>query len=138
MISFVVTGLLLILGVLLAKQGLSYIFTPRNPVLLSLLKKEGLSGPGLDIIVPFLGISYLTIGSLNLLAAAFFTKREASSILLVSGLIFHIGMATVRACLEPGTYNLYKQGAIWKTNIVQLVVGVACVATGIIGLVYDE
>ena len=65
----------------------------------SLLKNEGLLGPGLDIAVPFLGIAYLSVGFLNLLAGMTFGDQEANYLLIGSGLAFHIGMATVRSTL---------------------------------------
>ena len=121
---------------MLAKQGMSYINMPRNEVLITLLKKEGLEGPGLDIIVPFLGISYITIGSLNLLAAAVFIIHEACYVLIASGFLFHIGMATVRSKLDPQTYSLYKPGQISQTNRVQFGIGIICMLIGIIGRLY--
>ena len=69
MMEYVIRGLLLLHGFLLGKRGISYIQTPRNEVFMDLLKEKGLQGPGLDIAVPFLGISYFSIGMFNLLAS---------------------------------------------------------------------
>ena len=134
--DYIVRGFLCLHGFILAKQGMSYINMPRNEVLITLLKKEGLEGPGLDIIVPFLGISYITIGSLNLLAAAVFSINEACYVLIASGFLFHIGMATVRSTLKPQTYSLYKPGKISQTNKVQFGIGIICMLIGIIGRLY--
>ena len=136
MIDFIIRGFLCLHGFLLGKQGISYINVPRNDVLISLLKKEGLEGPGLDILVPFLGITYVTIGSFNLLAAVLFSVNEACYILIASGFLFHIGIATVRSRLDPRTYNLYKPGIIPQTNRVQFGMGVMCMMIGIIGCFY--
>ena len=136
MIDYIVRGFLGLHGFMLAKQGMSYINMPRNEVLITLLKKEGLEGPGLDIIVPFLGISYITIGSLKLLAAAVFIIHEACYVLIASGFLFHIGMATVRSKLDPQTYSLYKPGKISQTNKVQFGIGIICMLIGIIGSFY--
>ena len=134
--DYIVRVFLCLHGFILAKQGMSYINMPRNEVLITLLKKEGLEGPGLDIIVPFLGISYITIGSLNLLAAAVFSINEACYVLIASGFLFHIGMATVRSTLKPQTYSLYKPGKISQTNKVQFGIGIICMLIGIIGRLY--
>ena len=95
--DYIVRGFLCLHGFILAKQGISYINMARNEVLITLLKKEGLEGPGLDIIVPFLGVSYITIGSLNLLAAAVFSINEECYVLIASGFLLHIGVETVRS-----------------------------------------
>ena len=84
MIEYIVRGVLLAHGILLLKQGESYIKTPQNQVFISLLKKEGLQGPGLDIAVPFLGISYVTVGVFNFLASLTFGFQEACYILIAS------------------------------------------------------
>ena len=70
--EYILRGVLLLHGFLLGKQGISYIQTPRNEVFMALLKEKGLEGPGLDIAVPFLGISYFSIGMFNLLASLTF------------------------------------------------------------------
>ena len=108
MMEYIVRGFLFLHGFMLGRQGTSYIKTPRNEVFLNFLKKEGLEGPGLDIVVPFLGISYISVGVFNILAGIVFGIKESSYILIASGLVFHIGMATVRSTLEPITYDLYK------------------------------
>ena len=133
-LTVIVRGFLCLHGFFLGKLGISYINVPRNEVLISLLKKEGLEGPGLDILAPFLGISYVTIGSFNLLAAVLFSVNEACYILIASGFLFHIGMATVRSKLDPRTYNLYKPGIIHQTNIFQFGMGVICLMIGIVGI----
>merc|ERR1719186_326699 len=135
-LTVIVRGFLYLHGLLLGKLGISYINVPRNEVLISLLKKEGLEGPGLDILAPFLGISYVTIGCFNLLAAVLFSVNEACYILIASGFLFHIGIATVQSRLDPRTYNLYKPGIIPQTNRVQFGMGVMCMMIGIIGYFY--
>ena len=130
--DYVVRVMLCVHGFGLSKQGLSYIKNPRNEVFESLLKNEGLLGPGLDIAVPFLGIAYLSIGFLNLLAGMAFGEKEANYILIGSGLVFHIGMATVRSTLCTKTYDLYKPGMIRKTNTMQYGIGMLCAVIGVI------
>ena len=136
MIEYIVRGLLFLHGFMLSKQGTSYVKIPRNEVFLTLLKKEGLEGPGLDIAVPFLGIAYLTIGMFNILAALAFYINEASYVLFASGIAFHIGMATIRAKLDTHTADLYKPGMIRQTNIMQYGIGIVCCTIGIIGCFY--
>ena len=136
MLDYIVRGFLCLHGYLLCKLGMSYINTPRNEFLISLFKKEGLEGPGLDILAPFLGISYVTIGSFNLLAALLFSIKEACFVLMASGLLFHIGIATVRARLDTSTQNLYKKGKIYETNKSQFGIGCLCLLFGLTGLFY--
>ena len=131
--EYIVRVFLFFHGCVLGKQGVSYINNPRNEVFLSLLKKEGMEGPGLDIVVPFVGISYLTIGVFNILAGIIFSLNEACYALMVSGLVFHIGMATVRATLDRRASDLYKPGMLTKTNILQYGMGIVCTAIGIFG-----
>ena len=101
-----------------------------------MLKKEGLEGPGLDIIVPFLGASYVTIGSILLLAALLFPLGEACSVLVAYGLFFNIGQATVRVRLDA--HSLYKPGMIAKISGFQFILGVLCLVIGIIGHCYKS
>ena len=136
MIEYIVRGFLLLHGFMLGKQGTSYIKVPRNEVFFTLLKKEGLEGPGLDIAVPFLGISYLTVGVFNILASLAFHINEACCVLLASGFAFHIGMATIRANLDAHTADLYKTGTVRQTNLMQYAVGMVCCTIGIIGCFY--
>ena len=133
--EYIIRIFLVFHGFGLAKQGVSYIKSPRNKVFLDLLKTEGLEGPGLDIVVPFLGISYLTIGSFNILSGIVFGVNEACYVLMTSGLMFHIGMATFRATLDRRASNLYKPGLLVKTNIIQYGMGIVCTAIGIFGRV---
>ena len=98
-----------------------------------MLKNEGLEGPGLDILVPFLGISYIAIGGFNLLASVLFSINEACYILIGSGFLFHIGMATIRAKLDLQTANLYKAGMVSKTNTTQYFIGILCCTVGFMG-----
>ena len=133
MMEYIVRGFLCLHGLMLCNQGASYINTPRNKVLVGMLKKEGLDGPGLNIIVPFLGISYVTVGGFNLLAFVVFSYSEACYILIGSGLIFHIGMATVRAKLDVQTADLYQAGMVRKTNMMQYGIGIICCTLGTIG-----
>ena len=113
-------------GLLLCRQGLTYIKSPKNEILMSMLTVEGASGPGLNIIVPFLGISYITIGMLNIMSGLLFGLKEASLVLGLSGLVFHIGMAAVRATLDHKTSLMYKPGVISKTNRTQAFIGLFC------------
>ena len=136
MIEYTARGFLFLHGFVLGKQGTSYVKIPRNEVFLTLLKKEGLEGPGLDIAVPFLGISYLTVGVFNILASLTFHINEACYVLLASGFVFHIGMATIRAKLDTHTADLYKPGMIRQTNIMQYGIGMVCCTVGIIGCFY--
>ena len=136
MIEYIVRGILLFHGLILVKQGMSYIKTPQNEVFISLLKKEGLQGPGLNIAVPFLGISYITVGSFNFLASLAFAVNEACYILTASGIFFHIGMSIVRSRLDIQTSNLYKTGTIYTTNPTQRFIGLVCCSTGILGFIY--
>ena len=132
--EYIVRIFLFFHGCLLGKQGVSYINNPRNEVFLNLLKNEGLEGPGLDIVVPFVGISYLTIGVFNILAGIVFSVNEACYTLMASGLMLHIGMATVRATLDRRASDLYKPGMLAKTNKIQYGMGIVCTTIGIIGL----
>ena len=136
MIEYVVRGILLIHGLLLALQGMSYTKTPQNEVFITLLKKEGLQGPGLNIAVPFLGISYVTVGVSNFLACVTFGFNEACYILIASGTFFHIGMSIVRSRLDMQTSNLYKPGMIYSTNLTQICIGLVCCTVGILGIIY--
>ena len=132
--EYIVRVFLFFHGCVLGKQGASYINSPRNKVFLDLLKKEGLEGPGLDIVVPFLGISYLTVGVFNIISGIVFSINEACYLLMASGLVFHIGMETVRATLDRRASDLYKPGLLTKTNIVQYGMGMICTVIGIVGL----
>ena len=136
MIEYVVRGILLIHGLLLALQGMSYTKTPQSEVFITLLKKEGLQGPGLNIAVPFLGISYVTVGVSNFLACVTFGFNEACYILIASGTFFHIGMSIVRSRLDMQTSNLYKPGMIYSTNLTQIGIGLVCCNVGILGIIY--
>lgn len=136
MIEYIVRGILLFHGLILVKQGMSYIKTPQNEVFISLLKKEGLQGPGLNIAVPFLGISYITVGAFNFLASLAFAVSEACYILTASGIFFHIGMSIVRSRLDIQTSNLYKTGTIYTTNLTQRFIGLVCCSIGILGFIY--
>ena len=49
----------------MCRIGVLWIQNPRIEVFEYLLKKKGLDGPGLDIMVPFLGKSYVTCGILG-------------------------------------------------------------------------
>ena len=120
-------------GFIFVYQGMSYINVPQNDVVKAMLKTEALEGPGLDIAVPFLGISYLTIGAFNLLGAVIFSVKDSCLILIASGLFFHFGMATVRSTLEPKSAYYYKTGAIQRTNIAQCIIGLICCIVGIFG-----
>lgn len=120
-------------GFIFVYQGLSYINVPQNKVVLAMLKTEALDGPGLDIAVPFLGISYLTIGAFNLLGTVVFNLKESSFILFGSGIFFHFGMVTVRSTLESKVAYYYKAGAIQRTNLAQCVIGLICCIVGILG-----
>ena len=102
----------------------------------NLLKEEGLLGPGLDIAVPFLGISYFTVGLLNIFAGLIFNITEANYILIVTGVAYHIGMAVVRSNLNIETANLYKSRMISKTNSMQYGIGILCTSIGILGYLY--
>ena len=136
MIEYIVRGILLFHGLILVKQGMSYIKTPQNEVFITLLKKEGLQGPGLDIAVPFLGISYVTVAVSNFLASVTFGFNEVCYILIASGTFFHIGMSIVRSRLDIKTSNLYKPGMIYRTNLIQRGIGVVCCTAGILGIIY--
>ena len=136
MIEYIVRGVLLAHGILLLNQVMSYIKTPQNQVFISLLKKEGLQGPGLDIAVPFLGISYVTVGVFNFLASLTFGFQEACYILISSGTFLHIGMSIVQSRLDIQTSNLYKTGTIYTTNVTQSFIGLVCCAVGILGIIY--
>ena len=120
-------------GFIFVYQGMSYINVPQNEVVIAMLKAEALEGPGLDIAVPFLGISYLTIGAFNLLAAVMFSTKESCFILIGSGVFFHFGMVVVRTTLDPRAAYYYKQGAIQRTNIAQSVIGIICCIVGTLG-----
>ena len=61
-----------------------------------LFQNTAFDGPGLGLLSPFLGYMYLTLSSLNLLAAATFGSFEAAAVLFISGLISHIGMGVAR------------------------------------------
>ena len=76
---------------------MSYMNIPNNKFIITLLKNEGLEGPGLNISVQFLGISYITVGSINLLAAAVLSINEACYVLIASGFLLHFGVAAVRS-----------------------------------------
>ena len=132
MMEYLLRGLLSIHGVILIKQGISYISNPRNNVFESLLIKEGLAGPGLDIAIPFLGIAYFSVGLINVLAGLIFRTSEANSILISTGFVFHIGMALVRSNLNPRTYIWYKPGMISKTNSMQFEIGIFLIFIGLI------
>ena len=135
--EYLLRGLLSIHGLILIKQGISYISNPRNKVFESLLIKEGLVGPGLDIAVPFLGIAYFTVGLINVLAGLIFRTIEANSILISTGFVFHIGMAMVRSNLNPRTYIWYKPGMISKTNAMQFGIGIFLIFVGLIEYFYN-
>ena len=136
MIGYIVRGILQLHGSILVRQGMSYIKTPKNEVFISLLKKEGMQGPGLDIAVPFLGISYITVGIFNFLASLAFAFNEACYILIASGIFFHIGMSIVRSRLDIQASNLYKPGTIYRINLIQRGIGVVCCTVGILGIIY--
>ena len=120
-------------GFIFVYQGMSYINVPQNEVVLAMLKTEALEGPGLNIAVPFLGISYLTIGIFNLLAAVIFNVKESCFILIGSGVFFHFGMVIVRTTLDPRASYYYKPGAIQRTNMAQCLIGLICCTVGILG-----
>ena len=134
--EYIIRGLLFFHGIMITRQGISYIRNPRNEVFENLLKEEGLLGPGLDIAVPFLGISYFSVGLLNVLAGLTFSITEANYILIVTGVAYHIGMALVRSNLNIETANLYKPRMISKTNSMQYGIGILCTSIGILGYLY--
>ena len=136
MIEYIVRGVLLSHGILLLNQVMSYIKTPQNQVFISLLKKEGLQGPVLDIAVPFLGISYVTVGVFNFLASITFGFQVACYILIASGTFFHIGMSIVLSRLDIQISYLYKTGTIYTTNVTHSFIGLVCCAVGILGIIY--
>ena len=138
MMEYIIRTLLLLDGVLLVKQGLLYIRTPG----MALLKEEGLpqKGPGMDIVVSFLGISYFSIGMFNLLASLKFGFEESCYILMFSGFFFHIGMATVRDYHSMKIYPIIGlpkilEGIIRKNNKIQLTIGLTCFTTGMLGFI---
>ena len=134
--EYMTRGLLFFHGVMITRQGITYIRNPRNEVFVNLLKEEGLLGPGLDIAVPFLGVSYFCVGLLNVLAGLTFSLREANYVLIVTGIAYHIGMAMVRSNLNIETANLYKPRMISKTNSMQYGIGILCASIGILGYLY--
>ena len=105
---------------------------PKNREIKRLFKEENLEAPVLKILVPFLGLTYLNLGIFNLLAGIALSANEACYVIILSGLIFHIGSATFRSLMDGSTVALYKEGAHRRTNIIQYVVGPFYVILGVI------
>lgn len=135
MIEYVARGVLGLHGFMVGKHGISYIRNPQNEILLSLLNEKGTEGPGLEITTPFLGLCYLTIGALNVFAAVRFCILDASSVLIVSGLFYQIGMSIVRSRLDPRIADLYKPGMIRRFCSYGYGVGIILCGIGVLGCV---
>ena len=63
---------------------------------------------------------------------------EACLILIIYGLVFHIGMSAVRFKLDNSARSMYKPGAIYQTNKLQLLMGVVSLVIGLIGQYYES
>ena len=105
---------------------------PKNRAIKSLLKEENLKEPVLKILVPFLGLTYLNLGIFNLLAGIALSTNEACYVIILSGLIFHIGSVILRSLMDGSVVDLYKEGAHRRINIIQYVLGPLYVILGVI------
>ena len=129
--GYVARGLLCVLAIMCVYQGIFYVQGPDNRALKAILNPENLNAPALNVLVPFLGICYLNLGVFNLLAGVVFGINEACYVLIVSGLMFHVGSAILRSLMNEETANLYLTGVARRTNIIQYVLGAVYIVVGI-------
>ena len=113
-------------------QGVFYVMGPKNRAIKRLFDEKHLDAPILNILVPFLGITYLNLGIFNLLAGIALSTNEACYIIILSGLMFHIGSAIFRSLMDESVVALYKEGTHRRTNIIQYVLGPFYVILGVI------
>ena len=105
---------------------------PKNRAIKSILKEENLEEPVLKVLVPFLGLTYLNLGIFNLLAGIALSTNEACYVIILSGLMFHIGSAILRSLMDGSVVELYREGAHRRINIIQYVLGPFYVILGVI------
>ena len=113
-------------------QGVFYVMGPKNRAIKRLFEEKNLEAPILNILVPFLGITYLNLGIFNLLAGIALSTNDACYVIILSGLIFHLGSAIFRSLMSKSVVELYKKGKYRRTNIIQYVLGPIYVILGVI------
>ena len=132
MIEFILRVFLLLHGLWLCRIGMLWIKNPRIEVFEYILTNKGLDGPGLDIMVPFLGKSFFTAGILDLVSSLLFGTKESSYVLIISGIFFHFGAIFIRSTMDEKTLGFFKEG-YWIMNSMQFVIGFVCLLVGILG-----
>ena len=130
--GYIVRVLLCVFAIQCIYQGIFYVKGPKNQAIKRLIKIEALDAPILKILVPFLGLCYINLGIFNLLAGVAMITNEACYVIILSGLMFHIGSAVLRSLMDKETIGLYIDGAHRRTNILQYVLGTFYVIIGVI------
>ena len=130
--GYIVRALLCVLAIQCIYQAVFYLQGPKNRAIKGLFKEETLDAPIAKILVPFLGLTYLNLGIFNLLAGVVLSVNEACYVIILSGLVFHIGSAIFRTFMDKSMIELYKEGAHRRTNIIQYVLGPLYVILGVI------
>jgi hypothetical protein len=127
--------ILVVNGLLLAKIGVEYMrgvfagsTASQLPTLSGLfLPSVFYEGSTLALLLPFLSCTYMTVSGLNILAAATFGSFEAASVLLLTGIVFHAGMAAARLNVPAKLAALYQPGKQAETSTLQFAVGGVCI-----------
>merc|ERR1711990_1262543 len=101
----------------------------------AMIAPKALEGTGVDLLARFLGCGYMFCAAINLLAAARFSKVDAASVLILSGLLFHILFGLVRMNLPTNLASQYKEGQLAKANKSQFILGAVCCAVGLFSAV---
>lgn len=117
-------------GILLLKLSIEYIIgsrarDPRSklPSLSRLFLPEVFEGPAIGLLYPFMGCAYLTIAILNALAGLLFAPFEASIVLLVTGMVFHMGSSVTRMTMPFSRAAYYQPGKCESMSLFQSATG---------------
>jgi hypothetical protein len=99
---------------------------------------KAIEGPGIRLMSPLLGSSYLCVGALNFLAASIFNFDDCCYTLIGSGLGLHVNMAVIRSNLNEYLSTMYKPAALKRTCRIQFGIGGMCCLVGLVGLVQNK
>ena len=121
-------------GLVIGKTGVEYItgsFKSADggrkqdffPTFTTLFAPEVFEGPALPVLVPFMGVAYLTVTAVSLVAAFVADDLTAGLTVAAIGLTFHYGMAIIRLRMPPKLAASYNPGAVVSMSRQQFIAG---------------